>query len=139
MAVRLIVDDGQVGAALETLSRAGITVRELVEPEAAAPPPAPAAPLDLFGGTCQLRAPAGTWTRALPGGIAGELAQSAGQVRDYTVWLTRAPGQSIAWSLTAGCEPVELERGECPERLLSALGADELARLVRVATEMLEG
>lgn len=131
----LEVDGGQIGTALEALARAGVPVRQLdVEPTPAAGA-APDRARDLWAGTVHTRPPAGCWTRSLPGGLPGEVLQSAGQLADgRTVWLVAVPGRTIAWTTSPADVEVLLVHVD-EEDLLQQLGHEGLGRVLRDAAE----
>lgn len=129
--VLIEVPEGQVTAALAALVGRGIPVRRLVD-AGELPAPAELGPrLELFGGTLQGRAPAGTWTKAF-----GGPAVSVGQVNgDVTVWLMRGDGGAVTWFPTLAIEEVLLERGPAPEDLAGELGAEGVARVLAIAAQ----
>jgi hypothetical protein len=134
----LEVDASQVGNALEALARAGVPVRQLDDAPPRRSPAPPAA--DLFAGTLQSAAPKGAWTRGAPVGTANEWAQSAGQTeKGHTVWLLRAPGDSIGWVTTPPALAVRLEGPPYPRDLVAELGGEGLARVLRAASDAPEG
>lgn len=78
-------------------------------------------------------APAGAWTRNLPGDVPGQIHWSIGQTPDgKTVWVCRSDGR-LAWSVTSAGVEVPLEEGACPVQFQSELGSADVERLLERA------